>query len=93
MTANTARNTALIQSVVVVKIGGFKFRALLDSAASHSYALSTAIELIKVCPKSTGLQQIAMLTAITSRTKQVFAVAINSVAGDFKLNVDITKGK
>jgi len=91
MRANSKRNTAVIQPVVVVKIGGFKFTALLDSGASHSYASSTAIKLIKVRPKSTGLQQIAMLTGVTTRTMQVFAVVINSVAGDFKLDVDITK--
>lgn len=91
MTANSVGNTAVIQPVVVVKIGGFKFRALLDSGASHSYASSTAIELINVRPKSTGLRQIAMLTGITTRTMQVFDVVISSVAGDFKLDVDITK--
>ena len=55
MTANNIRNTAVIHPVVVVKISGFKFRALLDSGASHSYASSTAIDLINACPKSTGL--------------------------------------
>ena len=83
MTANSVGNTSVIQPVVVVKIGGFKFRALLDSGASHSYASSTAIELIKVRPKSTGLRQIAMLTGITTRTMQVFDVVISSVSGDF----------
>ena len=91
MTANSVGNTLVIQPVVVVKIGRFKFRALLDSGASHSYASSTAIELIKVRPKSTGLRQIAMLTGITTRTMQVFDVVISSVSGDFKLDVDITK--
>ena len=91
MTANSVVNTSVIQPVVVVKIGRFKFRALLDSGASHSYASSTAIELIKVRPKSTGLRQIAMLTGITTRTMQVFDVVISSVSSDFKLGVDITK--
>ena len=91
MTAKSVGNTSVIQPVVVVKIGGFKFRALLDSGASHSYASSTAIELIKVRPKSTGLRHIAMLTGITTRTMQVFDVVISSVSGDFKLGVDITK--
>lgn len=91
MTANSVGNTAVIQPVVVVKIDGFKFRALLDSGASHSYASSTVIELIKVRPKSTGLRQIAMLTGVTTRTMQVFALVISSVAGDFKLDVDITR--
>ena len=69
----------------------FRFRALLDSGASHSYTSSTAIELIKAHPKSTGLRQITMLTGITSRMMQVFDVVISSVTGDFKLDVDITK--
>ena len=90
MTASSVGNTAVTQPVVV-KIGGFKFRALLDNGVSHSYASPTAIELIKVRPKSTGLGQIAMLTGITTRTMQVFAVVINSVAGDFKFDADITK--
>ena len=72
MTANSVGNNSVIHPVVVVKIGGFKFRALLDSGASHSYPSSTAIELIKVRPKSTGLRHIAMLTGITTRTMQVF---------------------
>ena len=91
MTANSVDNTAVVQPVVVFKIGGFSFRGLLDSGASHSYASSTAIELIKACPKSTGLRQIAMLTGITTRMMQVFDVVISSVTGDFKLDVDITK--
>lgn len=32
-----------------------------------------------------------MLTGITTRTMQVFDVVIKSAAGDFKLDVDITK--
>ena len=91
MTANNIGNTAVIHPVVVVKIAGYKFRALLDSGASHSYASSTAIDLINARPKSTGLRQIAMLTGITTRTMQVFGVVISSVEGDFKLEVDITK--
>lgn len=80
----------MIHPVAVVKIGGYKFRASPDSGASHSYASSTAIDLINVKVKSTGLRQIAM-TGITTRTMQVFEVEINSIDDDFKLEVDITK--
>ena len=58
MTANSVQNTTVIQPVAVVKIGGFKFRALLDSGASHSYASSTAIELIKVCLSLRGYDKL-----------------------------------
>ena len=91
MTANHIGNSAVIHPVVVVKINGYKFRALLDSGASHSYASATAIDLIDASLKSTGLRQIAMLTGVTTRTMQVFGVVISSVASDFELEVDITK--
>ena len=55
MTANHIGNSAVIHPVVVVTINGYKFRALLDSGASHSYASATAIDLINASLKSTGL--------------------------------------
>ena len=91
MTANHIGNSAVIHPVVVVTINGYKFRALLDSGASHSYASATAIDLINASLKSTGLRQIAMLTGVTTRTMQVFGVVISSVTGDFELEVDVTK--
>lgn len=91
MTANHIGKTTVVHPVVVVKINGLKFRALLDSGASHSYASSTAINLIKATPKSTSLRQIAMLTGITTRTMQTFDVVMESVKGEFTLNVNVTK--
>ena len=76
-----------------MKINGYKFRALLDSGASHSYASSNAIKLIKAKLKSTGLRQIAMLTGVTTQTMQVYEVTVSSITGNFKLDVNITKVK
>ena len=56
MTANHIGNSAVIHPLVVVKINGYKFRALLDSGASHSHASATAIDLINASLKSTGLR-------------------------------------
>ena len=44
MTAYHIGNSTVIHPVVVVTINGFKFRALLDSGASHLYASATAID-------------------------------------------------
>jgi hypothetical protein len=77
--------------VVVVRINGYKFRALLDSGASHCYASTTAIDLSGAKVKLTSLCQIAMLTGITTRTMQVYNVQVISLANDFSLNVNLTK--
>ena len=91
MTANHIGQSTVIHPVVVVRINGYKFRALLDSGASHSYASSTAIKLSGAKVKSVGLRQIAMLTGVTTRTMQVYEVRMQSLSGDFDLDVNVTK--
>ena len=90
-TANLIGDSSVIHTVVVISMRGYKFRALLDSGASHSYVLSTAIELIKATVKSTSLCQLTMLTGIGTRTMQVYEVVMRSVTGDFSLNVNVMK--
>ena len=50
MTANHIGASTVVHPVVVVRINGYKFRALLDSGASHSYASASARRL--ACGKS-----------------------------------------
>ena len=73
MTANHVGESTVIHPVVVVNVAGYKFRALLDSGASHSYCSSTFVDLVKAQPKSSGLRQIAMLMGVTTKTMQEFA--------------------
>ena len=78
MTANFIGASTVVHPVVVVRINGYKFRALLDSGASHSYALSTAIKLIGVKCKLVGVRQIVMLTGVTTRKIQVYDASVES---------------
>ena len=43
MTANLIGDSSVIHPVVVINMGGYKFRAPLGSGASHSYVSSTAM--------------------------------------------------
>ena len=90
-TANLIGDSSVIHPVLVITMGGYKFRSLLDSGASHSYTSSTAINLIKAKAKSTSLRKIAILTGVETRSVQVFEVVMRSVTGDFTLNVNVTK--
>jgi hypothetical protein len=91
MTASHIGPSSVFHPVVVVRINGYKFRALLDSGASHSYASSTAINLIGAKVKSTGLRQIATLTGVTARTMQVYAIKMDYLSDDFNVEVNLTK--
>ena len=59
--------STVIHPAVVVKVAGYKFRALLDSRASHSYGSSTFLNLTKPELKSSGVHHIAMLMGVTSQ--------------------------
>ena len=52
MTSSQVGKTSVIHPVVIVKVAGYKFRALLDSGASHSYVSTTFVKLTKAQPKS-----------------------------------------
>ena len=68
MTTNHVGESAVIHPVVVVRVEGYKFRALLDSGASHSYCFSTFVKLVKPWPNAASLRQIAMLMGVTTKT-------------------------
>ena len=66
--SNHVGESAVIHPVVVVRVEGYKFRALLDSGASHSYCSSTFVKLVKARPNAASLRQIAMLMGVTTKT-------------------------
>ena len=68
MTANHVGESPVIHPVVVVRVEGYQFRALLDSDASHSYCSSTFMKLVKAQPKAAGLHQIGMLMGVATKT-------------------------
>ena len=91
MTTNHVGESAVIHPVVVVRVEGYKFRALLDSGSSHSYCSSTFMKLVKARPKAAGLRQITMLMGVTTKTLQEFNVTMHAVTDNFQLNISMTK--
>ena len=91
MTANHVGESAVIHPVVVVRVEGYKFRALLDSGASHSYSSLTFVKLVKAQPNAAGLRQITMLMGVTTKTLQEFNVTMYALTDNFQLDVSVTK--
>lgn len=79
MTASQVGNSAVIHPVVIVKVARYKFRALLNGSASHSYTSSTFVNLTKAEPKASGVHQIAMLVGMATRVMQEYKVLMQSV--------------
>ena len=91
MTANHVGESAVIHPVVVLRVEGYKFRALLDGGASHSYCSSTFLKLVKARPNTAGLRQIAMLMGVTTKTLQEFNVTMHAVTDNFQLDISVTR--
>ena len=91
MTTSQVGNSAVLHPVVIVKVAGYKFRALLDSGASHSYASSTFLNLTKAERKASGVRQIATLVGVATRIMQEYKVSMQSVTDEFSLDVNVTK--
>ena len=77
--------------VIVVKINGFKCRALIDSGAGSSYVSAKLIETIKIKPSETKRQRIDMLMNSKTALMEIFDAKISSIDGNFELDAKLTK--
>ncbi len=83
--------TSVIHPVVLIKINGQTFRALLDSGASHSYVSSTLIEQIKAHPVKTSTRRIATLMSTTTTKVEEYDLSLEAIKRKFVLNARVTK--
>ena len=89
MTVNVGK-AAVVHSVVIVEIGGRKFRALLDSGASHSYVSSTLVDLTRARAARRSTRRIATLMGVTTAKLQEYDFCLRALKGNFTLNVRAT---
>jgi len=82
MTATSARKTAVIHPVVVVKVQGVKCRALLDTGVGSSSASAALLSLLRVCPYQHEIRQIEMMLGPVKQV-ELFHVQVSSISGDF----------
>lgn len=90
MTTNIV-GLSVVHPVVIVEDGGQKFRALLDSGASHSYVSSTLIELTHARAVKSGTRRVAKLLGVTTTKLMEYDLRFQSVKRHFELNVHVTQ--
>ena len=91
MTATQIGGGPVVYPVVVVEVAGMKCRALLDSGAGSSYASAALLERIGAKPHHSGLRKIEMMLGASSRVMEVYRVKLNTVRGNFEMEVEVTK--
>ena len=83
--------SSVVHPVIMVNVNGRKFRALLDSGASHSYVSSTLIELINARAVKCGTRRVATLLGVTTTRLLEYDLCLRAVKGDFALNSRVTR--
>ena len=74
-----------VHPVVVVKINGQKFCALLYSGASHSYASNTLINQVKATMVKNSKRRVATLFGVTTTKLAECDITLGAAKGDFVL--------
>ena len=83
----------VIYPVVVIKVGGIECRALLDFCSSSCYASAKLLDMLGQRPTEIKPKRVEMLMASTTARMEVFKSTVSSRSGDYKLEVNLTKGQ
>lgn len=83
--------SSVIHPVVIGDVCGHKFRALLDSRASHSYVSSTLINLTRARTVKSGMRSVATLLGVTTTKLLEYDLCLRSIKRDFELNTRVTQ--
>ena len=77
--------------MVVVQVGGFKCRALLDTGAGSSYISAALLDHIpKGCCKK-EVRKIDMMLGTTTREVELSTIEIAGLTSAFSLSVEVSK--
>ena len=84
-------SSSVIHPVVIVQVGGYKCRALLDTGAGSSYISAALFDQIpkKCCKKE--IRKIDMMLGTTTREVELSTIQVAGLSGDFSMPVKVTK--
>ena len=82
---------SVIYPVVIVDVEGVKCRALLDTGAGSAYASAALLDRLHKRAVRKEFRRIEMMMQATSKEIEVHNLTIRNTAGDFTLNVEVTK--
>ena len=77
--------------VVNVKVNGIECRALIDTGAGSSYVSAKLINLLKIKPIDVKVKQVDMLLETSVSRLETYKSCVESVYGDFKMDVNLIK--
>ena len=83
--------TTVVHPIVVVKVDGMKFCALLDIGASHSYVSARLVKLTQASEVKKEMRRITTLMGTSTSKFSQYDIRLESVKGNFELEACVTK--
>lgn len=74
-----------------VKVNGIECHALIDTGAGSSYLSAELLSLLKIKPIDVKVKQVDMLLGTSVSCLEMYKSCIESVYGDFKMDVNLIK--
>ena len=81
----------VIHPMVLVDVDGIRCRAILDTAASTSYASSSLIDALEKKMLRKEAREIKMMLGTKKTVLEVYAAELKAIDGDFSMTTEITK--
>ena len=81
----------VIYPVVVVKAGGIKCRALLDTGAGSSYASAALLERLNSKPQRREFRKIEMMMQTSNKMIDIHKLEVTNVKESFALKTEVTR--
>ena len=81
----------VIHPMVLVDVDGIRCRAILDTAASTSYASSSLVNALKKKMLRKEAREIEMMLGTKKTVLEVYAAELKSIDGNFSMTTEITK--
>ena len=88
---SSGENPEGIFPIVRVKVDGIECRALIDTGAGSSYASARLINLLEKKPIDVSRKRVDMLMTTQLTRLEIYEAVIESVGGDFQMEVNLTK--
>ena len=90
---NTATNAnkPVVYPVVIVDVNGVKCRALIDTGAGSSYALSELLDTIKAQPKRKEIWHVEMLFGTSTKLVGIYNLRLNDTSNKFHIKTEVTR--
>ena len=91
MTATSVEWKGMVYYMVTAEVNGIKYGTRLDTGAGSSYASSTLLNRLYLCPIRQEFKRIENMFGTSNKAINIYDLEIRSLDGKFSLEAEVNK--